>query len=350
MNPIKTIRRRSRDWAYRLMCRSPLLATLAYTRNRDFQLEAWAYVNGLVRARCEQLDAVGWRYRLRTNTHILEKGIGAKHRRSVFGASLVTSMVKDLVALENAISCHSDQDDHLLHGWSSDVLTVYFGVVGSDPRIDAARREFDARPSAQGRETNVGPYLRDVPSANACSYTQLLHLSRQRRSVRTFLETPAPRSLVDQAVEVAALSPSACNRQPFHYRFIDDQSLIEQLRDIPGGITCFSNIPMLLVLTGDMRGCVESIVNRHAIYVDASLSVMSFQLALETLGLSSCCVNWSETREKDRRVRSLLGTPPHERVVMFMVIGSPDYSGMVAYSSKKSLEKLRSYNSFGPVD
>jgi len=351
---IKNILRRTKQGVLlaplrRLMLRSPFFATLAYLRNKDFQLEAWAYFHGLQQVRDSSDNSIGWRYRLRTNTHIIEKGLAAVDRRSVFGAKLAREAVADFRRLHELQSTCAATEDEPLYVWSRDVLTTYFSVTGSEPRIDAARNEFrklDLQRAPTGE--SLTPFARGAHGEEDCSYDQLMALARRRRSVRGYLPDKVPHDLIDKAMAIAALSPSACNRQPFHYRIIDDPSMIEQLKDIPGGITCFNHLPALIVLTGDMRGCVESITNRHTIYVDACLSAMAFQLALETLGLSSCCVNWSEMVEKDARVRGLLKMPPYERVVMFMVVGFPMPEAVVPRSHKKHLANLRSFNAIGP--
>lgn len=336
-------------WVTPLMLRSPFLATLAYLKNRDFQLEAWGYVHGLAAARDASDASAGWRYRLRTHVHVLEKGLSARNRRPVFGAKLIRSAVEDfqhLQALRVQCACAADES---LYAWARDVMTHYFSVVGSHPEIDAARAAFAStlEPRGDGGERLV-PFARIDAAGRMCNYDQLLELARRRRSVRTYAPEKVPHDLIDRALAVAALSPSSCNRQPFHFHVVDDPAMIDKLQTIPGGITCFNHVPMLIVVTGDMRGVVESVTNRHSIYVDASLFVMSFILALETLGLSSCCVNWSETREKDSAVRGLLALPPYQRVVMFLVVGYPLPDAIVPRSHKRHLDDLRSFHVGAP--
>ena len=334
----------------KLGLKSPLVATLCYLRNRDFQLEAWSYLHGLNQARSDESSSTGWRYHLRTNIHILEKGLSASSRRQIFGAKIAGLAVAAFARLHALRATCATAQDEPLYLWARDVLTKYFEVVGSDPKIDAARSAFRklALNCPQGWP-QLSPYNRGPAAADLPTYEQLLVLARRRRSVRTYRADPVPRELIDRAMVIASLAPSSCNRQPFHYRVCDDQKLISLLEHVPGGITCFNCVPMLIVITGDMRGCIESITNRHAIYVDASLSVMAFQLALETMGLSSCCVHWSETREKDRAVQAALGMQPFERVVMFMVVGYPEPDAIVPRSQKRHLDELRSYNAIGTV-
>ena len=71
---------------------------------------------------------------------------------------------------------------------------------------------------------------------------------------------------------------------------------------------------------------------------------MAFLLALEAQGLSSCCLNWPDLEPKERRMAKLLGLAADERVIMLIALGYPDPQGLVAYSQKRPLAELRSYN------
>ena len=70
---------------------------------------------------------------------------------------------------------------------------------------------------------------------------------------------------------------------------------------------------------------------------------MGVLFALETLGLSSCCVNWPEIARNDERMAKLINLTPDERPVMLLAVGYPDPEAMVARSTKKGLSNLREY-------
>jgi len=84
--------------------------------------------------------------------------------------------------------------------------------------------------------------------------------------------------------------------------------------------------------------------DRHVIYIDASLSAMAFMLALETLGLSSCCINWPNLQDKETAVAKMLGLRPYENVVILIAIGYPMAESLIPASDKKSLPEIRAYN------
>ncbi|MEJ1973805.1 MAG: nitroreductase family protein [Lacunisphaera sp.] len=169
-------------------------------------------------------------------------------------------------------------------------------------------------------------------------------MGQRRRAGRWFLPKAADRASIDHVMQVALLAPSVCNRQPFEFRIFDDRALVKKVIEIPFGLAGYGhNVPVVAVVVGQQRHFFDE-RDRHLIYIDSSLAVMGFLLALETLGLSSCCVNWPDIESQEKEMASLLGLSPDERPVMLLAIGYPDLDGMVANSTKKSLSQLRHFN------
>ena len=70
--------------------------------------------------------------------------------------------------------------------------------------------------------------------AYLCRPDGLRELAERRRSVRWFADRPVPHDLIDKALEVGLQAPSACNRQPFAFRFFDDPELVPAGRSAVG--------------------------------------------------------------------------------------------------------------------
>lgn len=319
----------------------------------SFNREMWAVAQGR-RQHDEQLSgAEGTSFVLRRNIHRLEKGLSSRPRRDVFAADYIgeTVDVYDAI-LQRGIDSGVDLREMR---WAKDVLTVYFDETGAHPALDAARARFRALPEAllpegdlparvAGPDPLAAPYRRTFGEAPPVDYDALLSLARQRRSVRWFRPEPVPRELVDRAIEVATLSPSACNRQPYTFRIYDDPELLAQVAVQPGGARGFAhNLQMMVVVVGRQRAYFDE-RDRHVIYIDGSLASMSFLLACETLGLSTCCINWPDLKVQEKRIADIMGLDPDERVIMFIAVGFPDPDALIPYSAKKPLASLRAYN------
>jgi nitroreductase len=328
------------------MAKRPKLAAIYYAlRDEGLSREAAGVMAGKVRYRRDHCSEASTYFLLRRNTHRLEKGLIMRPRRAIFGAEYLGETVQ--IYCQAARNCGAAAPPAELL-WARDVLREYFAVVDvRHPAVTPHWRRFSKAPSVGTTDdiTNVRvPYARDLSSPAPVDFDSFLALSVRRRSVRWYLDKPVPREMVDLAISAAAQAPSACNRQPFVYRMIDDVEKARRVAAIPLGTKGFSDkLPSVVVLVGQLRAYPQE-RDRHAIYVDGALSAMAFMYALETLGLSSCPINWPDIQPQERLMAEELRLEPDERVIMLIAYGWPDPAGMVPYSAKREHEQLRKFN------
>ncbi len=276
---------------------------------------------------------------LRRNIHRLEKGLIMKPRRPVFGEAFIQETVQ---AFNRARATDGYSAEELK--WAGDVLDEYFSVVEGTAVIDAARRSFDRGPDGpdEARSSGSKPYPRADSPATSISFDDLHLLYQRRRSVRWYLQQPVPLALIDKAVNSAALAPSACNRQPFRFIVSTEPKSATRIAECAGGTAGFAQqLPAIIVVVGDLSAYpLER--DRHLIYIDGALASMQLMLAAETLGLSTCPINWPDVDNAEQRIRGLLELPPHERVIMLIAIGYGDPDSGVPFSQKKQGELLLS--------
>lgn len=279
-------------------------------------------------------------YLLRRNIHRLEKGLLMKPRKDIFATAYIGETVDSYKKI--LLNKNRNIEKQELQ-WFHDVLQEYFSIVGSEPKINRAKQKFLTLNHFCNQQQSI-PYKRNLDKPTSVNYEQFWELCQRRRSVRWYLPQPVPRELLDKAISAAALSPSACNRQPFEFRIFDKPELVEQVSSMPMGTVGFNhNFPVIIAVVGKLRAYFSE-RDRHVIYIDASLAAMSFMYALETLGLSSCPINWPDIEMKEQKISSFLNLEPDERVIMLISVGYPDPEGMVAYSQKKTLNQIRRYN------
>ena len=334
-----------------ILARSGILSRVVFMLDGGFRRE----VGGVVAGRRRYWEASNsdeeTQYRLRRNIHRLEKGLIQKDRRAVFALDYITDTVEGFERVLGGSAGEVREGSEL--AWARDVLEEYFACTESSPQRDHALSRFQPimnrrldQPPDEGMR--LIPYHRNSAGDQPpISYEDFLSLTLQRRSVRWFEQTPVPRELVDKALAAAAQSPSACNRQPFEFRIFDEPSEVRRVAQIPGGtVGYYENFPAVAVIVGDL-GAFFSPRDRHVVYIDASLAAMTFMLALETLGLSSCPINWPDVTSSELQMREMLSLGEHQRVVMLVAFGYPDPDGLVARSQKRPLEQLRRYNWHG---
>jgi len=286
-------------------------------------------------------------FHLRREIHRLEKGLVMRNRRAVFAADYINDVVENYLILLKAKGIR-DIDDELLR-WAHSVLTKYFNSVdSSNPNVARAKKSFEAKAIEQTTKLNGSanshPYLKNQATKSTIGYEDFYQLCMQRRSVRWFQNKPVPHELIEKAMLAATQSPSACNRQPFRYKFFDQQELKNKVGSIPMGIRgIYDNVPVFAVLVGRLSAYLSE-RDRHVIYIDGGLASMSFMFALETLGLSSFPINWPDIEPLEVEMENLLDLDEDERPMMLIGLGYADEKGGIPFSQKKSPEQLITYN------
>ncbi|MFC4871565.1 nitroreductase family protein [Negadavirga shengliensis] len=266
-------------------------------------------------------------------------------RKEVFATAFIAETVDSYIGVIKK----RDTKENLQIKWFTDVLAEYFHVCKPHPIINVQKERFlkvnpDFSIADNGREEEVSiPYFRNKASFSDISYEEFYKLTKQRRSVRWFLDRSVDRELIDKAILAAIQAPSACNRQPFEYHIIDDKELLKTAVALPMGTTGYAHsIQAFVVAVGNLDAYFDE-RDRHLIYIDASLANMSLMLALETLGLASCPINWPDIEDREQKMAEFLKLKPYQRPIMCIGIGYPDPDGMVAYSEKRPLEVIRKY-------
>ena len=330
-----------------LAARSRWLSSVYYAFwSRAFAREHQAMLNARL-SYAEDLRSPGAGFALlRRNVHRLEKGLLMRPRRDVFGVGYIEEAME---CYEHIRKSHCDDEGECgtEMKWAHDVLKKYFEVTTSHEVIDRCRKRFDALPPVSCESGEKVPYKRDLAKEPSVSYDDLMALAMRRRSVRWFLPKAVDREMIDRAVTLAGQSPSACNRQPFSFRIFDEKELVQKVIKLPMGTSGFSdNVPVVAVVVGRI-GNYPKERDRHLIYIDGSLATMAFVFAIESQGLSTCCINWPDIEELEVAMSDLLRLAPDERPIMCVAVGHPDPEGEVAYSDKKPLDQMRQYNRTG---
>ena len=99
------------------------------------------------------------------------------------------------------------------------------------------------------------------------------------------------------------------------------------------------NFQSLIVVVGDLN-CYPYERDRHVIYINGSIAAMQLILSLETLGLSSCVINWPDIEQYEKRMSARLGLELDQRPIMVIALGYADPQGMIPFSQKKTAKQL----------
>jgi len=315
--------------------------------SREFIREHKAVLAGKKKYYESLKNEVSSSYLLRRNIHRLEKGLIMPKRRKVFALDFIGETVDEYVRVVEYSKRQFSVDELK---WATDVLVEYFSAVDVESKelLKACKAKFE---SVKNDRTNrleaptFTPFIRDYDKEQI-DFDSFFELCKKRRSVRFFTSEPPAKSTVDLAIKASLQSPSACNRQPFSFRIFDEPSKVQEVAAIPAGTkTFYKEIPGVIVVVGHLDAYYRE-RDRHAIYVDGSLAVMSLILAFETLGISSCVINWGDEEPAESRMNKLLNLQASDRVLMLVAYGYPDQTTKVPFSSKRETETVRTYNEY----
>jgi len=169
---------------------------------------------------------------------------------------------------------------------------------------------------------------------------QFREFCRVRRSVRQFSHEPPRDEELVEAVRIAQLTPSVCNRQSCRVYIVRDSRAIRQTLDASRSANGFAEeVQRLLVVTSNLA-CFQSAAERYQCWIDGGMFAMTLVYALHSQGLVSCCLNWSKEPTVDRLSRRVLGITPEETIVLLIAVGKPLEEFAVPVSARRPLEEI----------
>lgn len=139
---------------------------------------------------------------------------------------------------------------------------------------------------------------------------------KERRSVRSYLEKPVPKEVIERIVEAGTYAPSGANLQPWRFVLVDDPELKKEIAR--GAKFLFiksrhvDEAPALLVCLADTQKSKWSLI-------DVSLACQNIMLAAHALGLGTCFIGIFD----EKRIKELLQIPDKYKIVGLITLGYP---------------------------
>jgi nitroreductase len=321
----------------RILSGSMLLTKLYYFFGNKFDVEIKATIKGRYLF-YKNLNSGKSLPKLRRDIHRLEKGLVMVPRRDVFGLAYIGDIIWLL---------EKGEYDNETTQWAMSVLSRYFELTKSaNPSwLNARKQFFLIRDKLKPKSGSFYPKLKNnilISEQKSISRAFDCILSA-RRSVRNYTVQIVDNSIITAAIERAVQAPSACNRLPYRYVITNNPAQSEKIASCAGGTVGFKDkIPAIAVLVGDLSSYPYE-VDRHAPYIDSSLSAMTFIYALESMGLSSVCINWHDQPSRREKIAEMVNLKPWETVVMLIGFGYASADAESPYSMKKSAGNIITY-------
>ncbi|OSZ71334.1 nitroreductase family protein [Hydrogenophaga sp. IBVHS1] len=256
-------------------------------------------------------------YKIIIEAHTIEKGLSLRHPKMLFGKDKIRFV---MAALSRYDLQHSPVPAHMSLGALDAYVNFHARAGMSDPFLDEITgylKGWEARlPKPWKGGTRDYSFQTQPPGS-------LQHLIASRSSVRTLRSSPIDPDRIVEAISLAQMAPSQCNRQSSRVHTYRDPALIKELLALQGGSRGFSeSVGNLFVVSSEICAWGGP-GQRNQGYVDGALFAMCLLLACRSMGWGACPLNLAIDHKTESAIRRVGGIPAGERLIMMIAFGEP---------------------------
>lgn len=173
--------------------------------------------------------------------------------------------------------------------------------------------------------------------ANNKDFASLLY---SRHSIREYSSKEIEEDVIKEAIKLASLSPSACNRQMCKIYNINNQKSREVVAKYGQGFSHFDldNAHYFLV-TFDISAN-SFIGERNQGWFNAGLMAMNFINALHSMGIGSCFIQFGNNFNEEQTIKKKLLIPQSERIAVIISAGYYPEKTIIPISHRKDIADI----------
>lgn len=272
--------------------------------------------------------------------HRLEKGLSLKNPRVGFGKDAIERLSNLLPEYQNkygsdetvTITLNALQeyyDFNLKHGLDHENAYQTISQVKSNlPKNGCLSGE------EGGTKTVNKNAIKEAAKVDFKSFVM------SRYSVRQFTDEDVDISLIEEAVRMAQKTPSVCNRQSCRVYTFSQEKQKQKVLSCQNGNRGFGDqASQVLIVTSNLEH-FTSLGERYQGWIDGGMFSMSLVYALHSLGVGTCCLNWSVKSKQDKKLKMTAGIPDSDLVIMMIAVGHLPEEFKVAQSPRKPLKEV----------
>ncbi len=271
--------------------------------------------------------------------HRIEKGLALPVPKPGFGADAVRLLLDDLDVYTRRFGVDWVVGAALQ---TLDEYLAFNGKAGADVAwVDTALRSLRARIALGACPPGAGGTIQirreDVLRHAGMPFEDF---AKWRHSVRQFAAQPVDDALIEQAASIARYAPSVCNRSGGMVYSISDPARAKELLKFQNGNRGFGDTAGRILVITARQAVFHTVGERYQCWIDGGLFGMSLIYALHSLGLGTCCLNWSVEPQTDRAFKKAAGIPPDDAVIMLLAVGHLPETLAVARSERRPLGEV----------
>lgn len=274
--------------------------------------------------------------------HRIEKGLALAAPRPGFGRDAVDLL---LTECETHLKLFGGNASLRRSLETLDAYVAFNREQGADtqwlsPRLEALRSSLAQLGFVNAGAAEAGTLEVSRASIHEASRLDLSRFFAQRYSVRQFSSEAIDPDLFKQAARMAQKTPSVCNRESGTAYVIQDKAKMASLLSLQNGNRGFGDQAGAVLVFTSRLDTFLSVGERYQGWIDGGLFAMSWIYALHSLGLGSCCLNWSVEPQEDLALKRAAGIPEDQLVIMLLAVGHLPEKFKVASSPRRPLEQV----------
>lgn len=264
--------------------------------------------------------------------HTVEKGLSYLNYRPGFGKDSVEMLISLLKQYANSYDINK-----FFYKTALCVLNEY---IRKNKEFGVADKDLEARISLlPGEKNEAGGIIKFIAPTreflDSLNYEQLV---KNRHSIRHFSAEPVEMEKVEESIRLAQFTPSACNRQGWKSRIVQNKDKVSRILYNQNGNRGFGQeIDKLIIVTGDLR-----YFNRerelYQVFIDGGMYAMNVLNSLYYEGIASIPLSASLTAKQEKEIRLILEMNEAEVFILIIGIGNYPKECQTTKSERKSVE------------
>ncbi|MEA3356504.1 MAG: nitroreductase family protein [Candidatus Bipolaricaulota bacterium] len=143
---------------------------------------------------------------------------------------------------------------------------------------------------------------------------------KQRRSVRSYVEDPPPRKLLERLVEVGQWAPSPSNVQSWRFIIVHESGQLSALKNLSPGFPRQATAAIVICSDDHDTQRFSGQMRAGLVAEEAAMAAQNMLLMAHAMDYGSCPVA-SFSRAG---ITTLIGLPEHIHPVLIIALGTPD--------------------------
>lgn len=298
---------------------------IAFTNFSYHFLRFWKY-SGIRKRTHEEME-----YNVMAISHTLEKSMGMKNQKIKSGWNDAILLQK---ILSSKVFANSFSTPHKIG-------TAILEKFVDHKRNNGGRQQIsEIQKSDSEFYDNSGTFNYNYKFNSFEDFLSAENFFMTRYSHRSFLDSKIDRSTLERIITLASKTPSVCNRQEWFTYIIQDDCLIQEALSHQAGNRGFGNeIKNLMIICTDLSAFIPG-QEAYQQWIDGGMFSMSIVYAIHSIGLVSCCLNWSVDPKTDLNLRDKLKIKNNHSVMMMLAFGEPELNALVCHSRRKPIESF----------